>query len=176
MCRRFRSTRRCCCEAMTRKRYLRGGRFDVLHLAALTDFLPVRVLSLQLVLEMDLFRRNQAQGGVIDSEAADVGGQAHTGPGVVWFVVSDDLLDVYRRRKCIDVNVGRINHAYRIRIYEPDTAIRCFRGRRPGTVGYRNQPNSIRTIECRRLDRMLRVGDPGLYLVSSYAHEPAARV
>ena len=80
-------------------------------MALVDDFVPVPVLSLQLVLEMDLFRRDQAQGGVLDSEVADVGGQAHPAPEVVWFVVSDDLLDVHRRRGLLDGKMPRVDDA-----------------------------------------------------------------
>src|SRR5215469_3175719 len=69
----------------------------VLRLAVVDDFLPVAVLALQLVFEMDLFRRHQAQRGVIDTDVVDFGGQMYPGPEVIWFVVSHDLLDVYWR-------------------------------------------------------------------------------
>ena len=48
-------------------------------LAVVDDFLPVPVLALELVLELDFLRRDQAQGGVIDREVANVRRQAHRG-------------------------------------------------------------------------------------------------
>ena len=44
---------------------------------SLTDFSPVLILAFQLVLEMNLLRRDQAQRGVVDPESRTLRGQAH---------------------------------------------------------------------------------------------------
>ena len=102
-----------------------------------------------LYLKWIFFRRDQAQGGVLDSEVADVGGQAHPGPEVVWFVVGDDLLDVHRRRQLIERKMLRIDDADAAKTQEPQFAIRGFCDNRAIAAGIPMAAHSVGTVENR---------------------------
>ena len=96
---------------------LAGRKTCIYRSATISAVLPVPVLSLQLVLETDLLRRDEAQGRVTNFQAM---GQRRQPPvrsrpsrevlpnGLV---VGGDLLDVHRRRELVGSGMERIDHA-----------------------------------------------------------------
>ena len=147
----------------------------VCRLALVDDFVPVRVLSLQLVFEMDLLRRDQAERGVFDPEAADFGGQAHPGPELVRFVVSDDLLDVDRRRDVVPGQMVRIDDTDASIRSEPELPIGQF-GCLGAVTAYELLRHSIGRLEKGALHRKMRAGRPSLEIVWADARQPAGHV
>ena len=79
----------------------------VLNLAFVDHLAPVAVLPFKLVLEMNLLRRYQAQSRVVNLQIASTRRQTQIGTCrarqvlPINLVISDDLLDVYRRRELV---------------------------------------------------------------------------
>src|SRR5436309_1423918 len=55
---------------------LAGSKVRILSLTIVDKFLPVLILALQLVLEMNLFWRDEAESGVVDRQISRPGWQA----------------------------------------------------------------------------------------------------
>ena len=88
----------------------------ILSLTVIHHLSPVGILPLQLVLEMNLVRRGEAESGVVDLQIASSRRQTHARTCrarqvlPIHLVVGYDLLDVDRRRELIEGKMMGIDH------------------------------------------------------------------
>ena len=157
---------------------LARGQIRILRLTDVDDFLPVRVLALEFVVEMDLFRRDQAQGGVIDLRRRGRWRAGASRCRVRYGLPSAlILLDVHRRRELVDRKMPGIDHLDTFSRQEPQFAIGELRdGRTVGVRRKRAEPDAVRRIPNRRFNPTLRVGDPRVQFRPWDAHQAACRV
>ena len=97
---------------------LAGSRTGIERLPPSVGVLPIAIPALQLVTEVNLVRRDQAERCVINHQVADQRRQPRArggriaGPVLpVGLAVGGDLFDVHRRRKFVEGKVTRIDDA-----------------------------------------------------------------
>src|SRR6266403_6085070 len=168
-------------EAVVARREIRIER-----LTASASVLPIAVPALQLVTKKDLFRRDEAERGVIYLQITNERGQKYasvcSGTRIVGLAVGGDLLDVHRRRKFVEGKVARIDDADAVPRQEQQFSIGGLGDLRAEVAGTGKDPDSIGNVENRGLDEPLRIfvfvngGDPTFQLVARDAHQAAGRV
>src|SRR5262249_18530736 len=89
--------------------------------------LPVAVVTLEQVAKSYLFRRDEAQGRVVDLQLArqcrERGASPFQRAQIVRLAVGRDLLDLQRWRKIIEGQAARIDDAHTVRRDEPQLSV-----------------------------------------------------
>src|SRR5208337_3895411 len=120
----------------------------VLHSALVDDHSPVLVLAFQHEAEMHVLRSDKAECGVIDRKVVKSRRQLQSSltgyRQVVGFAVCRDLLNVYRRRKCVRGKMPGIDDANPIERQEPQSSIGRPGDARAIVVNARVAPYAVR--------------------------------
>src|SRR5262249_26178839 len=89
------------------------------RLATLASFLPVRILSFELVAKPHFPRELETERGVVDFELSPERWKTCGGDGRVVLPVRDDRFDPHRRRHSVHVGVPGVEHLHERRAGEP---------------------------------------------------------
>jgi hypothetical protein len=99
----------------------------ILHMAVVDNLSPVRILTLQLVAEVNLIWCNEGQRRVINRKIAHMRRQPQSVGGIIGFAIGFDLLDERRRGTCFEGRIAKAVEAFRCSC--PDIAFVIFEQR-----------------------------------------------
>src|SRR5271165_6360341 len=151
------------------------SKIGILRLAVVDDFLPVRILALQLIAKMNLLRGTEGQSRIIDPHIADQSRQVQSARCIISLAVRLHFFNVYRWRESIQRNVFWVDDTGAFNGQEPQTPVLrfgCMRTVRSAP----NAQNSIGTVKNGHLNGLRWAVDPLVQCLPTDSREAARQV